>query len=139
MMEDRILGLKARENYECPAAVVLLKAHKQLESLVLSRRELRFKEAVDSAWSELAYSGLWTEPLRHDLDAFIDKTQERVTGTVQVRLHNKSCAVIARASPYALYSQEAVSFDDKTLDQREVEGMLKYHSLQAEMFGRLRR
>jgi argininosuccinate synthase len=137
MMEDRILGLKARENYECPAAVVLLKAHKQLESLVLSRRELRFKEAVDSAWSELVYSGLWTEPLRYDLDAFIDSTQERVTGTVQVRLHNKSCAVIARASPYALYSQEAVSFDDKTLDQREVEGMLKYHSLQAEMFARL--
>jgi len=139
MMEDRILGLKARENYECPAAAVLLAAHRQLESLVLSRRELRFKEAVDSAWSELVYSGLWTEPLRYALEAFIDRTQERVTGTVRVRLHNRSCEVIARASPYALYSREAVSFDDKSLDQREVEGMLRYHSLQAELFGRLKR
>ena len=139
IVEDRILGLKARENYECPAAIALLTAHRQLEQLVLTRRELRFKESVDSAWGELIYQGLWTEPLREDLDAFIDNTQGRVTGTVRLRLEKGSCRAIARSSPYALYSKELVSFDEKGLDQREVEGMLKYHALQAEMYERVKK
>lgn len=122
IIEDRILGIKARENYECPAAAALLAAHKQLEQLVLTRSELKFKESVDSAWSELVYKGLWTEPLREDLDAFIDKTQERVTGKIKLKLHNKSYSVIARESPYSLYSREAASFDEKT-DQRSIEDM----------------
>ncbi len=122
IIEDRILGIKARENYECPAAVALLTAHEQLEQLVLTRSELKFKESVDSAWSELIYRGLWTEPLREALEAFIDKTQERVTGEVKLKLHSKSCSVIARESPCSLYSREAASFDKKT-DQRSIEGM----------------
>lgn len=133
MMEDRILGLKARENYECPAATVLIQAHKQLESLVLTRGELRFKERVDATWSELIYHGHWTDPLREDLDAFIDRTQQRVSGTVRMRLGDMNYHVTGRESKYALYSEEAVSFDDKTLDQRDVEGMLKYHSFQASL------
>lgn len=134
IMEDRILGIKARENYECPAAVTLLKAHKELEQLVLTRRELKFKEAVDREWSELVYHGLWTEPLRHALEAFIEETQKRVTGKVKLRLHNGSCRVIARSSPFALYSERLASFDDTTLDQRSVEGMLRYHALQASLY-----
>jgi argininosuccinate synthase len=139
IIEDRILGMKARENYECPGAISLITAHKQLEQLVLTRNELRFKEVADSAWSELIYNGLWTEPLREALDAFIDKTQERVTGTVKLRLHSKSCSVIARDSRYALYSQELASFDDKTIDQREVKGMLKYHALQAKLYEKVKK
>lgn len=134
MIEDRVLGIKARENYECPAAIALLTAHRQLEQMVLTRNELKFKESADSAWSELIYKGLWTEPLREDLDAFIDKTQERVTGEVKLRLDSKSCAVVSRESPFALYSQKIVSFDERAADQREVEGMLKYHALQAELY-----
>lgn len=139
MIEDRILGLKARENYENPGAVALLTAHKALEALVLTRRELKFKEHVEQEWSELIYHGLWTEPLRYDLDAFMDETNQRVTGTVKLRFGNKSIGVVARESPMALYSETAVSFDDKTIDQREVEGILKYHTFQVEMFERVRK
>ncbi len=139
MMEDRILGIKARENYECPAAVALLTAHKQLEQLVLTRLELKFKEVIEQEWSELVYRGLWTEPLRHALDAFIDKTQSRVTGEVKVRLHQGSCRALARASPFALYSEKLASFDDTTLDQRSVEGMLRYHALQASLYEKLKK
>jgi argininosuccinate synthase len=139
MMEDRILGMKARENYECPAAAVLLMAHKELEQLVLTREELKFKSMVETEWSELVYRGLWTDPLRHDLDAFINKTQERVTGNVRLRLHSGSCMVLSRSSPYSLYSESLASFDDTTLDQRNVEGMLRYHALQASLYGRLKK
>ncbi|MDY6958458.1 MAG: argininosuccinate synthase [Halobacteriota archaeon] len=137
MIEDRVLGLKARENYEHPAATILLTAHKDLEQLVLTRSELRFKEMVDSRWSELVYEGLVIDPLFDDLNAFIDKTQERVTGTVKVRLYKGSATVVARESPYAIYSQELVSFDDKALDQKDAEGFAKYHGFQARMFQRI--
>ena len=134
MIEDRVLGLKARENYEHPAATILLTAHKDLEQLVLTRNELRFKEMVDSRWSELVYEGLVIDPLYDDLNAFIEKTQERVAGTVKVKLYKGSATVVARGSPYAIYSQELVSFDDKALDQKDAEGFAKYHGFQARMF-----
>jgi len=134
MIEDRVLGLKARENYEHPAATVLLTAHRDLEKLVLTRAELKFKKGVDEQWSELAYYGLVDEPLYHDLNAFIDKTQERVTGTVTVKLHKGSVIILARTSPYALYSEDLVSFDSATIDQKDAEGFAKYHGFQARMF-----
>ncbi|XRP97581.1 argininosuccinate synthase [Methanocaldococcus sp. 16A] len=134
IMEDRIIGLKSRENYECPGAVLLLTAHKALEQLVLTRDELRFKEIVDSLYGELIYKGLWFDPLREDLDAFIDKTQERVTGTVKVKLFGGTARVVGRDSPYALYSKEMVSFDEKEIDQNELAGMVKYHGLQAMLY-----
>ena len=87
MIEDRVLGLKARENYEHPAATVLLAAHADLEKLVLTRGELKFKKTVEEQWSEMAYGGLVDDPLFADLNAFIDKSQERVTGTVKVKLY----------------------------------------------------
>ncbi len=84
MIEDRILGLKARENYEHPAATVILAAHRDLEGLVLTRQELAFKRMVDDKWSELAYKGLVYEPLYSALNAFINTTQERVNGLVDL-------------------------------------------------------
>jgi argininosuccinate synthase len=136
MIEDRVLGLKARENYEHPAATVLLTAHRDLEKLVLTRAELKFKAMVDAQWSELAYYGLVDEPLFSDLNAFIDKTQERVTGTVTVKLHKGSVTILARTSPSALYSGELVSFDSKTIDQKDAEGFAKYHGFQARLYRR---
>lgn len=133
IMEDRILGMKTREIYEAPAAISLITAHKQLEQLVLTRSELKFKESVDAVWGELVYLGLWSEPLRKDLEAFIDKTQQRVCGSVKLKMYTGSCMVTARDSKYALYSPES-SFDDKSIDQRDAEGMLKYHSLQARLY-----
>ncbi len=137
MIEDRVLGLKARENYEHPAATILLTAHKDLEKLVLTRDELRFKAIVDNTWSELAYKGLVDEPLYSDLNAFIDKTQERVTGNVKVKLFKGNAKIIARNSPYGLYSSDLSSFDSKTLDQKDAEGFCKYHGFQARLFRKL--
>ncbi|EHP87905.1 argininosuccinate synthase [Methanotorris formicicus] len=138
IIEDRIIGLKSRENYECPGAVLLITAHKALEQLVLTRDELRFKEIVDALYGELIYKGLWFDPFREDLDAFIDKTQERVTGKVRLKLYAGSLRVIGRESPYALYSESLVSFDDKELDQREIVGMVKYHGLQAALYEKVK-
>jgi argininosuccinate synthase len=134
IMEDRMLGLKVRENYECPAAVMLLTAHRALEALVLTADELRFKKLVDMEWGRLAYYGLWLDPFKEDLEAFIDKTQRRVTGTVIMKLFKGSATVIGRRSPYALYSAELASFDTKAFDQREATGIVKTHGLQARMY-----
>ncbi len=120
IMEDRMLGLKVRENYECPGSTLLLIAHKALEALVLTRDELRFKQNIDQEWSRLAYEGLWYDPLKEDLEAFIDKTQERVSGQVALRLFKGSCQVIRRSSSWALYSEALASFDNaEAYDQRE--------------------
>jgi argininosuccinate synthase len=136
MIEDRVLGLKARENYEHPAATILLTAHRDLEQLVLSRAELRFKAMVDEAWSELAYMGLVEDPLYWDLNAFIDKSQERVNGKVRMKLYCGSAMPVGRSSPDALYAQEMVSFDSKTLSQKDAEGFAKYHGFQARLLRR---
>ena len=136
MIEDRVLGLKARENYEHPAATVLLSAHRDLEKLVLTRSELKFKAMVDAQWSELAYFGLVDEPLYADLNVFIDKTQERVAGSVTVKLYKGSVTILARTSPYALYSEELVSFDGESIDQKDAEGFAKYHGFQARLYKR---
>lgn len=139
MIEDRVLGLKSRENYEHPAATILLTAHGDLEKLVLTRNELRFKSMVEEAWSELVYQGLVEEPLFSDLTAFIEKTQERVNGRVKVKLYKGAAKVVARESPSSLYSAELVSFDGKTLDQKDAEGCSKYHGLQARLYKKLNR
>jgi len=139
LMEDRIMGLKARENYEAPAATVLIQAHRALEQLVLTKQELIFKGTVDQTWADLVYSGLWFNPLREDLDAFIERTQRRVTGKVKVELHRGSSRVIARSSPYSLYDKELVSFDRFGFDQRDAASIIKFHALQDRILSRRRR
>ncbi len=139
MIEDRVLGLKARENYEHPAATILITAHRDLEKLVLSRRELKFKKFVEEEWAELVYYGLTNDPLFEALNAFIDKTQERVTGWVKVKLYKGSVMPVARYSDYALYSEELVSFDKATIDQRFAEGFAIFHGLQGRIYRNLRR
>ena len=136
MVEDRVLGLKARENYEHPAATILLTAHKDLERLVLSRAELRFKVMVDEAWSELAYMGLVEDPLFADLNSFLDQSQKRVNGSVKMKLFCANAISVGRQSPDALYSQDMVSFDSLTLSQKDAEGFSKYHGFQARLLKR---
>jgi len=139
IMEDRMLGLKVRENYECPAAVTLLTAHKALEALVCTKEERQFKSVVDRQWGEMAYYGLWFDPLKEDLEAFIDKVQERVVGTVRLQLFKGSAKVIGRSSPCALYSEELASFDTKAFDQTEMGGAVKVHGLQSRMYRLLKK
>ena len=133
VMEDRILGLKVRENYEHPAATVLLTAHRALEDLVLTKEERRLKQHLESEWAEKAYHGLLFAPAVDAIDAFIDTTQHQVTGTVTVRLQGGHCRAIARESEAAVYSEEMASFDTSTvagIEQGDATGVAKYHGLQ---------
>jgi argininosuccinate synthase len=134
IMEDRMLGLKVRENYEHPAATVLLNAHEALEDLVLTREERAFKKRVDHEWSEKGYQGLVEAPLMGALEAFIEETQTRVTGTVTVRLEGGQARPVGRSSEYAVYSAEASSFDTEDvtgdIEQADATGVAKYHGFQ---------
>jgi argininosuccinate synthase len=141
VMEDRMLGLKVRENYEHPAATVLLSAHQGLESLVLTKEERMFKNYVDQEWAEKAYEGLVDAPLVHALDGFIDETQNRVTGTVTIRLEGGQARVVGRESPYAVYSADAASFNTEDvmngIEQEDATGVAKYHGFQERLAGKV--
>ena len=137
IIEDRIIGLKSRENYEVPGAILLITAHKALEQLTLTRSELKFAAYISEVYSELVYDGLWHDPLREDLDSAVDNMQRRVTGTVKVRLHKGSLKILGRESPYSLYREEAVSFEDKGIDQREMTGMVKNYGMQAATYNKV--
>lgn len=133
MMENRVLGIKAREIYEHPAATVLLTAHADLERLILTREEYTFKQTVDAKWAQLAYYGLIYEPLWDALNSFIDTTQIRVNGTVDLRLFKGSVTVLGRSSPDSFYSVDVASFDSKTIDQTHAIGYSHYYGLQARL------
>ena len=136
MMEDRMLGLKVRENYEHPAATALLNAHEALEGLVLTQEERSFKTRIDQQWSEKAYQGLVDAPLVDALEGFIASTQERVTGTVTLKLEGGQCRPVGRESDYAVYSESAASFNTETVDgieQADATGVAKYHGFQGRL------
>jgi argininosuccinate synthase len=111
MVEDRLVGIKSREIYEAPAAVTLLAAHEALEQLTLSRDQRRFKQRVSQEYAELVYNGLWYSAHHRDLAAYIDSTQQYVTGTVRVRLHKGQATVVGRKSPYSLYDFALATYD----------------------------
>ena len=140
MMEDRMLGLKVRENYEHPAATTLLDAHAGLEDLVLTKEERSFKTTVDDEWAEKGYQGLVDGPLMGALDAFIAETNERVTGTVTVRFEGGQARVVGRESPYAVYSAAAASFNTEDvsggIEQADATGVAKYHGFQERLANR---
>ena len=140
MMEDRMLGLKVRENYEHPAATVLLTAHEALEQLVLTAEERQFKQQIDQQWAQKGYQGLVDAPLVGALEGFIDTTQERVTGTVTVKLEGGHCRPVARESEYAVYSESAASFNEEDvtggITQEDATGVAKYHGFQSRLANR---
>jgi argininosuccinate synthase len=141
IMEDRMLGLKVRENYEHPAATVLLNAHGALEDLVLTKEERSFKKQIDHEWSEKGYQGLVNAPLVGALEGFIEETQTRVTGTVTIRLEGGQARPVGRESKYAVYSAEAASFntEDVTggIEQDDATGVAKYHGFQERLANRV--
>ncbi len=139
IMEDRMIGFKVRENYECPGAVLLIKAHKELEGLISTGDERQFKALVDQKWADLAYQGLWGDPLFESLMAFSDSMQKRVTGTVRLKLYRGAMQVIGRESPNALYSEAIASFDDgEALIQSSMEGMVKAHGMSSLLYAGLK-
>jgi len=139
-IEDRLVGIKSREVYECPAATVLLEAHKDLEKLVLTRHEVLFKQQIDAQWTFLAYAGLWMDPLREDLEAFINKSQENVHGEVRVKLYKGGLQVIGRSSPMSLYDQNLVNYNIKTgFNQSYSKGFIELWGLQTRMHNILKR
>jgi argininosuccinate synthase len=102
-IEDRLIGIKSRETYECPASIVLITAHRALEAMTLTKDVIEYKRGLEQKFSELVYNGLWFGGLREPLCAFMDKTQEFVTGTIRVKLLKGSCMVVGRKSQYSLY------------------------------------
>jgi argininosuccinate synthase len=131
-IEDRVIGIKSREVYECPAAIVLIQAHQDLEKMVLTSHELRFKHIVDQQWSWMAYSGLWQDPLLNDLDKFIDATQNKVTGKVKMRMQNGSLRIVGRESKFSLYKNDLATYSsDSVFDQQLAKGFVELWGLQS--------
>jgi len=137
-IEDRLVGIKSREVYECPAAVAIIEAHHDLEKLVLTRHELSFKSQVEREWAWLVYSGLWLEPLRVALDRFIDATQHRVTGKVKLKFYKGGMRVLGRSSDYSIYRQDLSTYNSgSTFDQRSSVGFIELWGLQSRVASNL--
>jgi argininosuccinate synthase len=131
-IEDRVVGVKSREIYEAPAAIAIIESHKDLEKLVLTNHQFRFKQMVDEQWAWLVYSGLWQEPLRKDLEKFIESSQRNVTGKVRLRIHRGSMRVVGRESPYSIYKESLATYDaGSTFDQNLAKGFSELWGLQS--------
>ncbi|MFM7795494.1 MAG: argininosuccinate synthase, partial [Candidatus Nitrosotenuis sp.] len=122
---------KSREVYETPAALCLIEAHSDLEKMVHTKHENKFKTLVDQEWTWLAYSGLWQDPLKRDLDKFIDQSQKVVSGTVKIKLYKGSFRVVGRTSKYSLYSHNIATYGKgSAFDQRKATGFVELWGLQ---------
>jgi len=131
-IEDRIVGIKIRDFYECPAAMIIIPAHKDLERYVSTIHENSFKEIVEQKWAYLVYAGLWYEPLLQDLNAYINKINEKVDGEVKIKLYKGTAKVVARKSPYALYDKQIATFmADGHFCQEDAVGFIKFWGLQS--------
>jgi argininosuccinate synthase len=138
-IEDRIVGLKVRDLYEVPAAAILLEAHRDLEKLVSTIHQNEHKHALDRKWAYLAYAGLWLDPLRADLDAYMESANMRVTGAITVELYKGSVRVMERRSPYALYDESLASFGESggEFSQAASPGFIELFTLQSRMAHRI--
>jgi argininosuccinate synthase len=139
-VEDRIVGLKIRDVYEVPAAAIVLAAHRDLESLVSTIHQNNFKRALEDKWAYLCYAGLWHEPLRSDLDAYMESANEAVTGEVTLKLYKGSVTPVARSSRYALYDRSLASFGESggQFSQAASPGFIELFTLQTRMARRVR-
>ncbi|HEX6472318.1 MAG TPA: argininosuccinate synthase [Streptosporangiaceae bacterium] len=130
MVEDRLVGIKSREIYEAPAAIALITAHQELESVTIERDLARFKRSVDQRWGELVYDGLWFSPLKDSLDAFVAASQEHVSGDVRLTLHGGRAVVTGRRSGASLYDHDLATYDTgDTFDQSLAKGFVELWSL----------
>ena len=130
IVENRLVGMKSRGVYETPGATILMNAHTALERLVLDRPTMYEKRMLAQRYGQLVYDGLWYTPLREAIDAFVDVTQKRVTGTVRMKLYKGSATAVATKSKYSLYNEEFVTFgEDDVYNQQDAEGFINLHSL----------
>jgi argininosuccinate synthase len=137
-LEDRLVGIKSREIYEAPAAIVLLRAHQALEALTLSKDQLRFKQRVAVEYADLIYNGLWFSSLRGDLAAYVASSQRFVTGTVRLKLFKGNCSVVGRKSPQSLYSHGLATYDKgDEFDQSAAVGFIRLWGLPAQTQARV--
>lgn len=139
-IEDRIVGLKVRDLYEVPAAEIILTAHQELEKLVSTIHQNEFKHILDRKWAYLCYAGLWLEPLREDLDAYMKSANRHVTGEITLKLYKGTAIPVSRHSPYAVYDQTLASFGESGGDfsQAASPGFIEIFSLQSRMAHRIR-
>jgi len=142
-IENRLIGIKSREVYEAPAAITLITAHKALEAITLAREVAHFKPIIEQYFANLIYEGLWFSPLRDSLYAFIQDTQQRVTGKVRIKLHKGHAIVVGRTSPYSLYVKKLATYAaDDQFDHHAAVGFIKlwglptqtYYNLEKDIF-----
>ncbi len=130
IVENRLVGIKSRGVYETPGGSLLYAAHRELESLVLDRDTLHFKEMLAPKYAELVYNGAWFTPLREALDAFVQSTQQHVTGTVKLKLYKGNIIIAGRKSPYSLYREELATFGEEDVyDQADAKGFINLFGL----------
>ena len=140
MIEDRLVGIKSREIYEAPAALAIIQAHRELETLTLTKDVLRFKTTIEQRYAELTYDGLWFTPLKSAFDAFIQETQKTVTGAVRLKLFKGSSTVAGRDAPHALYSKDLATYDpNSTFDEAAAAGFIALWGLPARQWAGVNR
>lgn len=134
MVENRLVGMKSRGVYETPGGTILMKAHKELEELCLDRDTSHYKELIALKYAELAYDGKWYTPLMDSINAFVDKTQETVTGTVIMKLYKGNCIIAKKKSPYSLHDIDIATFgEDDVYDQNDSKGFINLFGLPLRM------
>ncbi|MBV9096640.1 MAG: argininosuccinate synthase [Frankiaceae bacterium] len=137
MVEDRLVGIKSREVYECPGAIALITAHQELENVTVERDLARFKRSVDQRWAELVYDGLWFSPLKHALDAFVASASTNVTGDIRMTLHGGRATVTGRRGAASLYDYDLATYDaDDTFDQSLAKGFVELWGLPSRIAAR---
>ena len=140
MIENRLIGIKSREIYESPAAVVLVEAHRQLECLVLDRELLHYKYLIEEKMAELVYYGLWFTPLMDCIKSFVEESQKYVSGTIRIKLGYKNFSIVGRKSKYSLYDIKLATYDkEDVFDPRHSESFIKIWGYPYEIMGKKRK
>ena len=129
LVENRLVGMKSRGVYETPAGTILYKAHEALETICLDKMTMHEKQKLSITYGELVYNGQWFTPLREALGAFVDKTQETVTGTVKLKLYKGNLILAGLTSPYSLYSEDIATFGESDYNQKDAEGFINLFGL----------
>ncbi len=141
LVENRFVGMKSRGMYETPGGTILLAAHRGIEQITLDRGAAHLKDELMPKYAELIYNGFWFAPEREMLQAAIDRSQEFVTGRVRLKLYKGSVAVIGRESPYSLYDQDLVTFEEGAVayDHRDAAGFIRLNALRLRTLGQRKR
>lgn len=142
LVENRLVGMKSRGVYETPGGTILVAAHKELEYITLDKQTMRFKQMVSDRYADLVYDGLWYTPLKEALDAFVDSTQQNVTGVVSMKLYKGSCVISGMESVYSLYNKDFATFGenvDNIYNQKDAEGFINLFGLPLEVMALMNR